>query len=164
MIYGHRDADKFVYHYTSAETARDFILKSWKLRLNTLEATNDPRESKAWEFDFWTSGKHDLGSYDMQQVSAWFSNVLKSRARLACFVCDKTPLTGDHTQDILLRGLARARMWAQYADKHRGVCLVFDKARLIEAVAEICHLGSATWATSATRITTSCGRQGGTST
>lgn len=146
MIYGHREVDQFVYHYTRAETARDFILKSWTLRLNTLSETNDPRESKAWQFNLWTGGKHDLARYDMQEVSAWFSKELKSRTRLACFARDQGPLTGDHTQDILRRGLARSRMWAQYADSHRGVCLVFDKARLIKAVAEhlsprICFVG-----------------------
>ena len=134
MIYGHSEADKYVYHYTRAETARDFILKSSTLRLNTFSETNDPRESKAWTFNLWTTGKYDLGRYNMQEMSAWFSNVLKSKARLACFVRDQAPLTGDHTRDILQRGLARARMWAQYADKHRGVCLVFDKARVIKAV------------------------------
>lgn len=150
MIYGHNDADKFVYHYTGAEIARDYILKSWTLRLNTLAATNDPRESKSWDFSFWSSGKHDVGSIDTQQVSEWFSTVLKSRARIACFVRDQTPLTGDHSKDILLRGLARARMWAQYADRHRGVCLVFDRARLIEAVAEhlaprLCYVGNVSY-------------------
>ena len=28
------------------------------------------------------------------------------------------------------RGYARPRMWEQYGDNHRGVCLVFDKAEL----------------------------------
>lgn len=136
MIYGHRQVDQFVYHYTRAEIARDFILKSLTLRLNSLAETNDPRESKAWEFGLWTGGKHDLGRYNFYEVSAWFSKALKARTRLACFARDQAPLTGDHSQDILRRGLARSRMWSQYADNHRGVCLVLDKTRLIQAVKE----------------------------
>ena len=27
----------------------------------------------------------------------------------------------------LSKGWARSRMWAQYADNHKGVCLIFDK-------------------------------------
>ena len=136
MIYGHSEVDQFVYHYTRAETAHNSILKSSTLRLSSLAETNDPRESKAWAFNLWTGGKNDLGRYDFQAVSAWFSNALKTKTRLACFALDQAPLTGDHTQDILRRGLARSRMWAQYGDKHQGVCLVFDKARLIRAVKE----------------------------
>lgn len=133
MIYAHRDANKFVYHYCSAHTAQKFILRDWTLQLNTLSATNDPRESKAWEFDLHTAGTTDLGAYDMAKCSAWLSSELKSRTRLVCFVRDQGPLSGDHTEDLLKRGHARSRMWAQYGDRHRGVCLVFDKQRLIEA-------------------------------
>lgn len=146
MIYGVKSHEKYVYHYTRAETAREHILKSRTLRLSTLADTNDPRESKAWEFDLWTSGKHDLGCYQMDKCSVWLSTALKSTARLACFSRDRGPLSGDHMQDILNRGLARTRMWAQYADKHKGVCLVFDKALLIQAVSEhlaprLCFVG-----------------------
>lgn len=134
MIYGVKAHDKYVYHYSRADTARDYILKSRTLRLSTLADTNDPRESKVWEFNLWTSGKHDLGRYKMSECSAWFSKALKSTARLACFSRDREPLSGDHTRDILNRGLARSRMWAQYADRHKGVCLVFNRDLLIQAV------------------------------
>ena len=102
---GH-SASRYVYHYTSVETARDHILKTGTLRLGQLAATNDPRESKNWEFSLWTSGKHDLGQYKFQECSDWFSSALKSNVRLACFSLDRGPLTGDHTEDILQRGFA----------------------------------------------------------
>ena len=35
--------------------------------------------------------------------------------------------------NMLNHGWARSRMWAQYADNHKGVCLVFDKSKLISA-------------------------------
>lgn len=135
MIYGLNSHDKYIYHYTKAETARDYILKSRTLRLSTLGDTNDPRESKDWDFNLWTAGQHDLGGYDMVKSSAWLSTALKSSARLACFSRDRAPLSGDHTLDILNRGFARSRMWAQYADRHRGVCLVFDRDLLLASVA-----------------------------
>lgn len=33
----------------------------------------------------------------------------------------------------LSKGWARSRMWAQYADSHKGVCLIFDKENLVKS-------------------------------
>ena len=98
-----------------------------------MSKTNDPRESKQWSFDF-LMGRFELTGSDHERLRNWFSEALKAQVKLVCFCRDKEPLTGDHTQDTLRRGFARSRMWAQYADSHRGVCLVFDKAKLIESV------------------------------
>src|SRR5206468_3476892 len=100
-------------------------LKDNTLRFGRLADTNDPRESKEWSFSLGTNENRDLGKYHMQDLSRWLSSALKDNTRLACFCLDRAPLTGDHTVDILNRGFARARMWAQYADKHAGVCQVF---------------------------------------
>jgi hypothetical protein len=134
MIYGFRAADRFVYHYTGAAVARDYILKNRTLKLGSYTRTNDPKESKAWEFDLWTNQNRHLGNYKMQELSSWFSAALKANAKLACFSLDSSPLSGDHTRDILSRGFAKPRMWAQYAENHSGVCLVFDRSKLLEAV------------------------------
>lgn len=49
---------------------------------------------------------------------------------MACLSQDSGPLTGSHIHDISRRGFCKPRMWAQYGDNHRGVCLVFDRERL----------------------------------
>jgi len=134
MIYGLRDHERYVYHYTRASVAREFILKDRTLRFSSFSRTNDPKESKDWEFNLATYQGRDLGGYSFKQTSEWLSAALKSKAKLACFSLDRPPLTGDHTRDILGRGLAKPRMWAQYSENHSGVCLVFDKAILLEAV------------------------------
>ena len=131
MINGVTDSRQFVYHYTRAVTARDFILKDRTLLLGDYATTNDPKESKAWEFGLTTFEERDLGAYQHSKLSSWFSHELKERARLACFAKDRLPLTGNHMTDILSRGYARPRMWAQYAEKHTGVCLVFLRNQLI---------------------------------
>ncbi|MDZ7892818.1 MAG: DUF2971 domain-containing protein [Rhodoferax sp.] len=43
-------------------------------------------------------------------------------------------MTGNHINDIFIRGFSKPRMWAQYADRHTGVCMVFDRARLDAAI------------------------------
>jgi hypothetical protein len=145
MIYHADSADQYVYHYTRGDVARDFILKDRTLRLGRLLHTNDPRETKDWEFDLWTSGAHDLGKYKMPEISNWMSNALKANVRLACFSRDTPPVQGDHVAEILRRGFTKPRMWAQYANNHSGVCLVFDRQKLLESM--IMNLqGNTCWA------------------
>lgn len=140
MIHGVTSSQKYVYHYTRAGVARDFILKNGTIQLGRLASTNDPREAKDWEFDLWTDGACDLGKYRMAELSSWFSRALKQCVRLACFSMDREPFTGDPVGDILHRGFAKPRMWAQYSENHTGVCLVFDRVALVEALRQ--SLGS----------------------
>jgi hypothetical protein len=104
------------------------------MKIGAFTATNDPRESKDWDFGLWSSRHASIGQVNPKMLSELFSATLKSTAKVACFCADSPTLSGDHTRDILLRGFARPRMWSQYADKHTGVCLVFDKKRLIDRI------------------------------
>ena len=130
MIVNFTDANRLVYHYTTSATALEHILKSRSLRFSSYTKTNDPKESKAWQFNLGTNEQRDLGKYDMQELSLWLSNALKTRTKLACFSRDSSPLTGNHLREIFQRGFCKSRMWAQYADRHTGVCLVFERERL----------------------------------
>ena len=134
MINGVRSADQYVYHYTSANTARNYILKDATLLLSPYASTNDPKETKDWQFGLGTWQNRDLGKYKHSALSSWLSAELKRRTRLACFSTDVPPLSGSHMSDILNRGYAKPRMWAQYAEKHTGICLVFLKSSLLEVV------------------------------
>lgn len=126
--------DQCLYHYTNVDRALNHILKTRMLRFGAYTNTNDPKEAKTWQFDLGTNENRDLGAYKMAETSAWLSNRLKERARLLCFSMDRAPLTGAPMSDIFNRGFSKPRMWAQYADRHTGVCLVFDRARIDDAI------------------------------
>ena len=134
MIEGVKNADQFLYHHTTVETAIAFILKNKSLKFGRYTGTNDPKEAKTWDFDLGTNGTIDLGKYDMREVSRGLSGDLKERARVACFSKDTAPLSGNHLHDIFRRGYCKPRMWAQYASKHAGVCIVFERAKLAQLV------------------------------
>lgn len=143
MIEHVSSSDAFLYHYTKATTALDYIFKNRQLRIGSYANTNDPKESKAWEFDLGTNENRDLGKYKISDVSIWLSAELKQRTNLVCFSRDTAPLIGDHLKDIFNRGFSKPRMWAQYADRHTGVCIVFDwskLARLIQSQFGSAHL------------------------
>ncbi len=138
LIYGLRDHERYVYHYTKARTALDYIIRYNTLRLSVFSKTNDPRESTTWRFNMGSLSRagHPLlekyGAAD--RVSKLMSGPLQKAARVACFCSDAPELTGEPTADIYLRGLAKPRMWAQYGQDHRGVCLVFDRNKLLKAM------------------------------
>jgi hypothetical protein len=134
FIYSLRDSNRFVYHYTSAKTALNFILANRTLWLTHFSGTNDPKESKQWRMILYTERPGNDEALLDSTVPQDVAERLKSPVHLSCFCRDMLGLTGDHTRDILKRGLARARMWAQYAEKHTGFCLVFDRELLVKKV------------------------------
>jgi Protein of unknown function (DUF2971) len=136
IIYALRDNNRYVYHYTDADKALNYILKNKTLLLNNFAATNDPKESKEWKMIPFTMEQHSTDDFVNSKLHMHVATKLKSSAYLSCFCSDTLNLTGDHTVDILKRGLARPRMWAQYADRHRGFCLVFDREILLKKIKE----------------------------
>ena len=133
MIEGVTSAEQYIYHYTPFAKA---IVESHSLKVGMYIKTNDPKESKHWEFDLGTNEHADLGQYDMKSLGRWLSTELKANTRVACFSLDTAPLGGDHMSDIFKRGFCKPRMWAQYAGFHKGACLVFDYQRLSRLVVE----------------------------
>lgn len=136
IIYSLKDSNRYVYHYTDADKALNYILKDRTLLLNSFSATNDPKESKEWNIEFFARTPFIDDDFISSRLDAKVAAKLKSSVYLSCFCSDLSGLTGDHTQDILKRGLAKPRMWAQYADKHKGFCLIFEKEILIKKIEE----------------------------
>lgn len=136
MVEHVKDASTYLYHYTSAETALNYIFKTKLLRFGAYTKTNDPKETKSWRFDLGSNENRDLGLYPMEELSSWLTQELKGRTRLLCFSMDKEPITGVHLTDIFNRGYCKPRMWAQYAERHAGLCLVFNRQRLTKLIQE----------------------------
>lgn len=127
--------DSLLYHYTSLSSACK-ILESGSLRLTNLTNTNDPLEFISPEnlgFTYWGD------SIDYKKVLHELylaGQKRKNYVRMLCFCKDlfctpdewKNEKNQDFADNLLFKGWARSRMWAQYADNHSGVCLVFDKS------------------------------------
>ncbi|QIO09799.1 DUF2971 domain-containing protein [Acinetobacter lanii] len=123
------DENTYLYHYTKASTAINFILKNQNLQLGSMLNTNDPKECKNWTFELNTFRNSDFDKYDSDVISSKVDKSIKSSTYMICFTKDQ-PLSGDHMEDITRRGYGHSRMWAQYAENHSGVCLIFDKKLL----------------------------------
>jgi hypothetical protein len=116
---------EYVYHYTSAETAVEYILKNRSLKMSSLAAVNDPKESKYRDFVFYARGVRSAASFRESNFDRIVSD-LTERTFAFCAGTEANP------ERRGVEGALRPHMWANYADGHKGVCLVFDKAALQE--------------------------------
>lgn len=132
MLIYENNSSKYVYHYTTVDTALNYILKSNTLKVSRMTNTNDPKESKSWLFEMGTNENANLDKYNMWDLSAELDDLIKTTTFLICFSKDQK-LTGNHLNDLPRRGYGHSRMWAQYANNHSGVCLVFDNEKLGDA-------------------------------
>lgn len=123
--------DDLLFHYTTAEKLA-LMLDGGEFWLSPYRYTNDPREKQEWipnVFENELAGTSQTG-FEHERREA--DRLLRGGARLGCHTVDRTP--SDEDDGLFHRGWARSRMWEQYADHHRGACVVFDKADLNLAV------------------------------
>jgi hypothetical protein len=115
-------------HYTSAKVAFEHVLPVSRLRLSPYGRMRDPAENK--DIVPGTSGYVDTNTFD-ESVREMISEIKARRDR-----CRILSLTHNDASARETFGCcwARPRMWEQYADNHRGVCLLFDIARLMRAM------------------------------
>jgi Protein of unknown function (DUF2971) len=101
----------------------------------------DPFEAQPWRFTFAGYGGPDPNDKDAlaAQASEYlrfqreFNEGVRDCSHLLSLTIDAEPdVAGE--QEPFCCGWARARMWEQYAENHRGVCLVFDREGLTDAV------------------------------
>ena len=146
------EPDDYLYHYTRAWTLPK-IRKNRSLRFRSLREMNDPQESLASNaFGMGLMGGPDESLQITPEEDAlfkardWSSEINRARSdiKVGAFSMDVLPDLADVDPDqaeysvprrlAASRGYAHPRMWAQYGDLGRGVCLVLDHEMLEGAV------------------------------
>lgn len=122
------NTELYLYHFTTCETALEYILKDMQLRLSPTEKLNDPKETEL-SFEL-ADTEEDPSDKELLKLFKFF----KKNVKVACFCIDKSRTIEEQQKDSSLyngRGFNHPRMWAQYGGNHKGVCLVFNKDELI---------------------------------
>lgn len=122
--------DRFIYHYTSAEVAREFILPNGTLQFSNINQLNDPEESTKYECLFLNNSENNEKPDSLSMLMD-FKQTFPSLLFSSSFCTDKKK--DDNTNLHLNKGFMLSRMWGTYGDKHKGVCLCFDKAKLLDS-------------------------------
>ncbi|WP_442804464.1 DUF2971 domain-containing protein [Streptomyces luteogriseus] len=126
-----------LYHYTNANVAMYNILASGTLRLSPFESTNDLWESRPLHPNL--SSHHDDENWPegSGHMDLWadIDRNIRLHAKVVCLTRDFT--LPDHVWNRdASRGWGHLSLWAHYGTSHTGVCLRFDRARLITAFQE----------------------------
>lgn len=125
-----RKADKnILYHYTKSENVQ-LILANETLLMNTFNNTQDPIENKSTTFLICCDDEEqEKYNKKRQQLDA-----IKKRTKLVCFTQDAEYHHEREAYFPFIRGFLKSRMWNQYADNYKGVCICFDKKKVIAIV------------------------------
>ena len=127
QILWHEDHDRHVGHFTSFETATKFVLPSSEIQLSPLARTNDPRENKEKLFGA-VFAKPEENQFAKSAVEL-LTTAVRHHVKAFCTTRNYVDERG-----ALNECFRRPRMWAQYGDKHRGVCLIFDRDILAKEI------------------------------
>lgn len=143
MILSNRHLDflfdkDLVFHYTKASTALEHILFEKRIRLSPRKNVIDPVEKKN-TFGKWIDNlPADYDSALNHPIKDSITRMLLYEGQLhkSCKQVSfcKTVLSTTRIKDNL--GCVRPRMWDQYGDNYKGVCLIFSKKELMNENAE----------------------------
>jgi hypothetical protein len=129
-----------IFHYTKKAIAIEEILFSKRLKLSCLKDTNDPREYKSHLPNMFGWSLPDDIPNLKKDVHPVIDSILKSECRLLFFCSNKKPSvilenkTQIEDEHSYSKGWCKSRMWSQYGESHFGICLVFSKKKIEEAL------------------------------
>lgn len=124
------DSSLFLYHYTKFKTAIRIISNN-ALMFNVFNNVNDPRENKKWGINRFNCDKnHTITINDIDRIN----EKLRLKWKVLCMVSDVERNDISVIEKEYCRGYSHSRMWAQYAENHKGACLVFDKEKLKKCI------------------------------
>lgn len=131
------ERDKYFFHYTTREAAFEHILPRGRLRLSRYAEMRDPMEAK-WHF--MAGGFGDFSDPEQRQQAEGYFAFSRSAAEVLehSFLLSMTIDAPRDSEELnpFCRGWARPRMWEHYAEKHSGVCLVFEREVFVETLTE----------------------------
>lgn len=132
-------SDGKIYHYTPMETFLDLILPHERLRFGSFSNSIDP-----FEKHFRGTGAEIVEELDIEAVTPLFQDfsekyrdISKSKAHVLCFANSYDPLSRAFAWGFYSdKGWAQAAMWTHFANRGTGVCLEFDRDKLIASAKE----------------------------
>lgn len=99
------------------------------IQMGSYQGLKDPREAKTWPFIFYTRNSETNERFESSVFEEVSNYITKKTLILCCTKDDPSVKEGDHDRDIR-SGYGHPRMWVQYADEHKGACLVLNQELL----------------------------------
>jgi len=127
-----------VFHYTKRNIALNYILKEQNLKFSERKKTNDPFEhlvfsidtsNSAYSFFFNTISSYKLSDKESSKLKADIFRIINFETRQISF-CKNSNIEKKNDRF----GFLKPRMWAQYGENYKGVCLAFDRKELLNEI------------------------------
>lgn len=123
-------------HYTKKDTALEKILSDRQIKISPIGLTNDPKESRPSTPAVMAStinGKEHLEA--MPKIHEEMVRAFREEWKVLCMTKhlpqkSYKEVIKNHVKHQFSYGYNRPRMWAQYAENHSGVCIIFDGKKL----------------------------------
>jgi hypothetical protein len=129
-------SDDAIFHYTKLSLAIETILHDGRFRLGLLKNTNDPWEYKFKLLSMFGSSLPPITDQLYNDAHEVIDRIIREESRVMCFCSNISPTVVLNIQERLKDlappslGCYKSRMWAQYGENHRGICLVFSKKKI----------------------------------
>ena len=134
-------SSSMLFHYTKLQTALELILTSMQLRFSSFRNVNDPHERgyKSLSLNWSNREPIDESLIDYNKYQREVDSIRQDESKLLCFSKNTSTIvkTGSSVLDTDLyykTGFFKMRMWAQYGDLHRGLCLAFSRDEMVEEI------------------------------
>ena len=124
-------SNDMIYHYTSTEKALGKILPTKKLRFSLRKESADPIENLNPLFSFSANGEQNsiLNEY-ANEIKDDIKEYIGKTKQLCFCKNNKDARSGISSPDNENLAFMKPRMWDQYGDKYKGVCLAFSLEEL----------------------------------
>ncbi len=130
---GYIDHSDLLFHYTKTQTAPE-VLESQALMFNAMTNTDDPLECcPPAHVGIRSQPAMSASSSVCSDLQTQELDKEHKKGKLACFCISNASLDIGGWFDL---GCFRPRMWSQHAEKHKGVCFVFSKSKLLKTGGE----------------------------
>ena len=134
------EGEKTVYHYTSIYTSIENIFPSNRLRLSSVSSASDPMEYSSPNPSVSCYGYEEdhirlNETIDGKGIAKKINTYYQSLRQLCLCRNSEIDFDGQYTgvfEPIDHFGFAKPRMWDQYADKFKGVCIALSRSKLEE--------------------------------
>lgn len=134
--------NRFIYHYTKFDALIKILLNK-NLLFNRLNEKNDPFEFMRYihnvRWNDFTNHHDNIDGEEHDKIDKFkddVNSIIKMQYKICSFCIDYEDISDNNYVSYMNKGFSRSRMWSQYGEDHKGVCIIFNKDKILNTISE----------------------------